>query len=92
MDEGWKKSGVLRQILWENRRNVSPEQRALLEEGKRLCEEYGLYAVIRDNPYVEETPCIEGKASPQQSQRSDTAPDKEPQENDTKEDEDGKVQ
>ena len=78
--------------LWENRRNVSPEQRALLEEGKRLSEEYGLYAVIRDNPYVEETPCIEGKASPQQSQRSDTAPDKEPQENDTKEDEDGKVQ
>lgn len=78
--------------LWENRRNVSPEQRALLEEGKRLCEEYGLYAVIRDNPYVEETPCIEGKASPQQSQRSDTAPDKEPQENDTKEEEDGKIQ
>ena len=28
--------------LWENRRNVSPEQRALLEEGKRLSEEYGL--------------------------------------------------
>lgn len=39
--------------LWENRRNVSPEQRALLEEGKRLSEEYGLYTVIRDNPYVE---------------------------------------
>ena len=89
--------------LWENRRNVSPEQRALLEEGKRLSEEYGLYAVIRDNPYVEETPCIEGEANPQQPQRSDTAPaqasdtttDKEPQErlnNNTKEDEDGKVQ
>ena len=53
--------------------------------------------------YVEETPCIEGEANPQQPQRSDTAPvqasdtttDKEPQErpnNNTKEDEDGKVQ
>lgn len=88
--------------LWENRRNVSPEQRVLLEEGKRLSEEYGLYAVIRDNPYVEEKPYSEGKANPQQSQQSDTAPaqasdtttDKEPQErpNNDLEEEDGKIQ
>ena len=88
--------------LWENRRNVSPEQRALLEEGKRLSEEYGLYAVIRDNPYVEEKPYNEGKANPQQSQQSDiapaqasnTAPDKELQErpNNDLEEEDGKIQ
>ena len=88
--------------LWENRRNVSPEQRALLEEGKRLSEEYGLYAVIRDNPYVEEKPYSEGKANPQQSQQSDTAPaqasntapDKELQErpNNDLEEEDGKIQ
>lgn len=88
--------------LWENRRNVSPEQRALLEEGKRLSEEYGLYAVIRDNPYIEEKPYSEGKANPQQSQQSDTAPaqasntapDKELQErpNNDLEEEDGKIQ
>lgn len=41
-------------VLRENRRNFSPEQQALLEEGKRLCEKHGLYDVIRQNPYIEE--------------------------------------